>query len=94
MYQFPIGVMVDSFCCEMHEAIRRTAGIGALVLQMYATRRNYSPENLTPTACRELLDFVKSHGLVFSVCAETRARGEWTLITISRRWTRWAIGAF
>lgn len=75
MYQFPIGVMVDSFRCEMHEAIRRAAGIGAKGLQMYATRGNYAPENLTPAARRELLNFVKSQGLVFSALCGDLGKG-------------------
>lgn len=75
MYQFPIGVMVDSFRCEMHEAIRRAAGIGAKGLQMYATRGDYAPENLTPAARRELLDFVKSQGLVFSALCGDLGKG-------------------
>lgn len=75
MYQFPIGVMVDSFRCEMHEAIRRAAAVGAKGLQMYSTCGDYAPENLTPTARRELLDFVKSHGLVFSALCGDLGKG-------------------
>lgn len=75
MYSFPIGVMVDSFRCEMHEAIRRAAAIGAKGLQMYSTRGAYAPENLTPAARRELLDFVKSQGLVFSALCGDLGRG-------------------
>lgn len=66
MYQFPIGVMVDSFRLEMHEAIRRAASIGAKGFQMYATRGAYAPENLDAAARRDLLAFVKDQGLVFS----------------------------
>ena len=75
MYQFPIGVMVNSFRCEMHDAIRRAAGIGAKGLQMYSTRGAYAPENLTPAARRELLAFVKDQGLVFSAICGDLGRG-------------------
>ncbi|MBR6708512.1 MAG: sugar phosphate isomerase/epimerase [Clostridia bacterium] len=75
MFSFPIGVMVDSFRCEMHDAIRRSAEIGAQGLQMYATRGAYSPEQLTPAARRELLDFVKSNGLVFSALCGDLGKG-------------------
>lgn len=66
MYQFPIGVMLDSFKLETKEAVNAAVKIGAKGLQMYATEGIYSPENLTPSKRRELLDLVKSNGLVFS----------------------------
>lgn len=75
MVQFPIGVMVDSFRCEMHEAIRRAAQIGAKGLQMYSTRGAYAPENLSKAARRELLDFVKSEGLIFSALCGDLGQG-------------------
>ncbi len=75
MYQFPIGVMVDSFRLEMHEAIRRAAAIGAKGFQMYATRGAYAPENLDAAARRDLLAFVKDQGLCFSALCGDLGRG-------------------
>lgn len=66
MYQFPIGVMLDSFQIGTKEAIEKAAQIGAKGLQMYSTNGENSPENLTGSKRRELLDMVKSNGLVFS----------------------------
>ena len=66
MYQFPIGVIVDSFRTDTRTAILKAAELGAQGIQMYSTRGENSPQNLTPEKRRELLDFVKSNGLRFS----------------------------
>ena len=66
MYQFPIGVMLDSFKLDTKEAIKKAVEIGAKGLQMYATSGQYAPENLNTFQRHELLDIVKSNGLVFS----------------------------
>ncbi|MBQ8356983.1 MAG: sugar phosphate isomerase/epimerase [Clostridia bacterium] len=71
MYQFPIGVMVNSFKQETHDAIRTAAKIGAKGLQITCTKGERAPENFTKEARRELLDFVRSQGLCFSaVCGD------------------------
>lgn len=66
MYRFPIGVIIDSFRTDTKTAIIKAAELGADGIQMYSTKGENSPENLTPLKRRELLDFVKSHGLCFS----------------------------
>ncbi|MBQ8341227.1 MAG: sugar phosphate isomerase/epimerase [Clostridia bacterium] len=66
MYQFPIGAIVESFKLETHEAIKTAAKMGVKGLQMYCTKGNHAPENFSTADRRELLDFVKSHGLCFS----------------------------
>ena len=66
MYNFPIGVIIDSFRTDTRTAIVKAAELGANGIQMYSTKGENSPENLTPEKRRELLDFVKSHGLCFS----------------------------
>lgn len=71
MYKFPIGAMVDSFRMDTKSAIKKAAEIGVQGLQMYSTTGENSPENLTGEKRRELLDYVKSHGLVFSaICGD------------------------
>lgn len=71
MYQFPIGVMVDSFKTDTKTAILKAAKLGAQGLQMYSTTGENAPENLKGAKRRELLDFVKSNGLVFSaICGD------------------------
>ena len=66
MYNFPIGVIIDSFRTDTYTAIRKAAELGADGIQMYSTSGENSPESLTPQKRRELLDFVKSNGLKFS----------------------------
>ena len=66
MYQFPIGVIIDSFRVDTKSAILKAAEIGADGIQMYAAWGENAPENLTKEKRRELLDFVKSNGLRFS----------------------------
>ena len=66
MYNFPIGVIIDSFRTDTKTAIMKAAALGAQGIQMYATNGANSPENLTAAARRALLDEVKSQGLVFS----------------------------
>ena len=75
MYQFPIGVILESFRTERSEAIRRAAAMGAQGIQMYATSGENAPENLTPAARRALLDEVKGQGLIFSALCGDLGRG-------------------
>ena len=66
MYNFPIGVILESFRLERSEAIKKAAEIGANGIQMYATKGENSPENLDAAARRALLSEVKDSGLCFS----------------------------
>ncbi len=66
MYNFPIGIIVDSFRLDTVSAIKKCAGIGANGIQMFATRGEHAPENLNTAKRRELLDIVKSNGICFS----------------------------
>lgn len=75
MYHFPIGVMLESFRLPVKEAIEEAVRIGAAGFQMYATRGEHSPENMTPAKIRELLDMVHSRGLVFSAICGDLGRG-------------------
>lgn len=75
MYSFPIGVMMDSFRLPTREAIKKAASLGAQGLQMYSTSGENSPENLKGAARHELLDYVKSNGLVFSAICGDLGRG-------------------
>lgn len=71
MYNFPIGVMLDSFRLDTKSAILKAKEIGANGLQMYSTTGENSPENLVGAKRKELLDFVKSNGMVFSaICGD------------------------
>jgi len=75
MYQFPIGVIMDCFKLETQAAIEKAAAIGAKGIQMYATQGEHSHENMTPGKIKELLDMMKSNGLVFSALCGDLGRG-------------------
>lgn len=71
MYQFPIGAIVESFRTDTVTAVRKASEMGIQGLQMYCTYGEHAPENMTREARRELLDIVKSSGLVFSaICGD------------------------
>ena len=75
MYQFPIGVILESFRCTRSEAIKKAASIGANGIQMYATEGENSPENLSAAARIALRDEVYGNGLVFSALCGDLGRG-------------------
>ena len=71
MYNFPIGVIIESFRTDIKDAITKAAALGANGIQMYAVKGENTPEALTPEKRRELLSFVKSNGLKFSaICGD------------------------
>ena len=75
MYNFPIGVILESFRTDRSTAIKKAAALGANGIQMYATRGDNSPENLNAQARRDLLAEVKGEGLVFSALCGDLGRG-------------------
>lgn len=75
MFNFPIGVMLESFKTDRSAAIKKAAALGANGIQMYATSGENSPENLNAAARRALLDEVKSSGLIFSALCGDLGRG-------------------
>ena len=71
MYKFPIGVMLNSFRTTIPDAIERAAALKLKGVQLHMARGEYAPENMTPARRRELLDMVRSNGMVISaVCGE------------------------
>ncbi len=75
MYNFPIGVILESFRVDRSTAIKKAAEIGAKGIQMYATSGENAPENLSASARKELLKEVKDAGLVFSALCGDLGRG-------------------
>lgn len=75
MFHFPIGVILESFRTDRSTAIARAAAMGAQGIQMYATKGENAPENLTAAGRRALLDEVKSSGLVFSALCGDLGQG-------------------
>ncbi len=75
MYQFPIGVILESFRTDRSTAIKKAAALGAQGIQMYATSGENAPESLNSQARRDLLAEVKGEGLVFSALCGDLGRG-------------------
>ena len=75
MYNFPVGIIIDSLKTDTYTAIKEAAALGAQGIQMYATRGQNSPRNLNSNARRELLRFVRSYGMVFSAICGDLGRG-------------------
>lgn len=71
MYNFPIGVIVESFRSVTREAIEKAAKLNVDGLQMYCTQGEHSPENMTDAKISELMAVVKGNGLKFSaICGD------------------------
>lgn len=75
MKKFDIGVIVDCFRLPTYEAVKKAAQLGAKGLQLYCASGENAPENLSTAKRRELLDFVKSNGLVFSALCGDLGKG-------------------
>lgn len=75
MFNFPIGVILESFKLPRSEAIKAAADLGAQGIQMYATKGENAPENLNASQRKALLDEVKSNGLVFSALCGDLGKG-------------------
>ncbi|MGN0525841.1 MAG: sugar phosphate isomerase/epimerase family protein [Acutalibacteraceae bacterium] len=76
MYNFPIGVIIDSFKTDTVTAVKKAAECGAQGIQVYATHGEMSPENLVGAKRKEFLDLVKSNGLTISaLCGDLGGGG-------------------
>ena len=54
MYNFSIGVIVDSFRLPIKDAVKKAAEVGAQGIQVYSTRGEMAPENLDAAARAEI----------------------------------------
>ncbi len=71
-----IGIIVDSFRLPIRDGIKKAAELGAEGIQIYATRGEMTPDALTPKQRIELLDYIKSNGLVVSaLCGDPGGGG-------------------
>ncbi len=66
MYNFSIGVMLESFRTDTETALKKAAAMGAKGVQVYATHGNMAPENLVGQKRKDFLKMVKDNGLVIS----------------------------
>ena len=71
MYQFPIGVILESFRMPIEQAVPAAAKLGAKGLQVYARRDNVCKVDMNKAQRRDFLKLVKDNGMVFSaLCGE------------------------
>ena len=75
MYNFPIGAITDSFKLPFTEAVKKAAEVGATGIQTYAVSGEMSPEALSPSRRKEILDIVKSNGIQFSALCGDFGKG-------------------
>lgn len=76
MFNNRIGVMVDSFRLELKDGVRKAKEIGADGIQIYAVSGQMDPDNLNTKQRKELLDYIKSNGLVVSaLCGDLGGYG-------------------
>lgn len=73
---FKIGIIVDSFRLSVYEGIKKAAQSGAQGIQIYATGGEMAPNALSPKKRKDLLDYIKSHGLIVSaLCGDPGSGG-------------------
>ncbi|MDR2686159.1 MAG: sugar phosphate isomerase/epimerase [Oscillospiraceae bacterium] len=76
MADFLLGVLLDGFRTDVRTALGLAAKAGAQGVQIYSTRGEMAPENLTAQKRRELLGLVKAHGLAISaLCGDLGGGG-------------------
>ena len=75
MYNFSIGVLMDSFRTDIPTALKKAKAVGATGIQVYSTYGELAPENLTGAKRKEFLDMVKSEGLTISALCGDLGQG-------------------
>jgi len=72
MFNFPVGAMLESFKLPFREAVEKAASVGAQGLQIYMSKPTVTYyEDLNEKKIKELLDMIKSNGLVVSaICGD------------------------
>lgn len=76
MYNFPIGVIIDSFRIDIKDAVKKAAEVGANGIQVYSTKGEMAPENLSKQQRKDFLNLVKDNGLVVSaLCGDLGGGG-------------------
>lgn len=66
MYQFPIGVLLESFRTDLQSALKAAVEVGVMGVQILATRGSFQVETVTKKECSELLKQLKDHQLTIS----------------------------
>ncbi len=77
MYNFPIGVMLNSFKKEIKSSMEAAVRIKAQGFQIYTCSGEMAPENMTSEKKREFLDMLGSYGLKISALCGDFGKGFW-----------------
>ncbi len=75
MYPFSIGVMLESFRTDIPTALDKAQALGVQGIQVYATRGEMSPQEMTPEKRKDFLKAVKDHGLTISALCGDLGKG-------------------
>ena len=76
MYNFSIGVIIDSFRMPIKDAVKKAAEVGAQGIQVYSTRGEMAPENLNVAARADFRNLVADNGLKISaLCGDLGGGG-------------------
>ncbi len=75
MFKFPIGAITDSFRLPTLEAIDAAFEVGAKGVQMYATKGENSPEEITAQRKKDLKERLDAHGMCFSALCGDLGKG-------------------
>ncbi len=75
MYNFPIGIITDSFRTTVSDAIKKAAECGANGVQMYASKGELAPENMTKSKIIEVRNQLSDNGLELSAICGDLGRG-------------------
>ncbi|MGI5893044.1 MAG: sugar phosphate isomerase/epimerase family protein [Candidatus Merdivicinus sp.] len=77
MYDFSIGVLLESFRLSPEEAVKKAASLGVKGVQVYATRGEMAPEVLVGQKRRDFLKLIKDNGMVISALCGDLGQGFW-----------------
>lgn len=75
MLSFPLGIMLESFKLPYLDALTAAAALKVQGVQVYATRGELAPENMTGKKRGEFLDMVKGNGLTISALCGDLGQG-------------------
>lgn len=76
MFNFPIGVIIDSFRTDIPTAVKKASAVGAQGIQVYSTYGEMAPENLSTAKRKEFAALVADNGLQISaLCGDLGGGG-------------------
>ncbi|MBQ2915696.1 MAG: sugar phosphate isomerase/epimerase [Clostridia bacterium] len=76
MSNFSIGIMADSLKLSFADSMKKARELGADGVQIYATKGEMAPENLSPSLIAEKRRIIEDNGLVVSaLCGDLEGHG-------------------